>query len=168
MSRLLNQLTQLFSVCTSSLLPQCFEIGVYLQMSDKWIDIGEGLTWQVFQQMWRVLSVAIFPLMMIFALLVQRKTWSQIYAIRFISVIQACSAITANFVLISWFSRSDEFMKEASSNDTFTWLLFTLICSSNVWSRCQWNQLKSKVKKIQMRQFFRRNSTWFFHQFRSF
>ena len=56
---------------------------VYLQMSDKWIDIGEGLTWQVFQQMWRVLSVAIFPLMMIFALLVQRKTWSQIYAIRF-------------------------------------------------------------------------------------
>ena len=168
MSRLLNQLTQLFSVCTCSLLSQCFVTGVYLQMSDKWIDIGEGLTWQVFQQMWRVLSVAIFPLMMIFALLVQRKTWSQIYAIRFISVIQACSAITANFVLISWFSRSDEFMKEASSNDTFTWLLFTLICSSNVWSRCQWNQLKSKVKKIQMRQFFRRNSTWFFHQFRSF
>ena len=121
MSRLLNQLTQLFPVCTSSLLPQCFEIGVYLQMSDKWIDIGEGLTWQVFQQMWRVLSVAIFSLMMIFALLVQRKTWSQIYAIRFISVMQACSAITANFVLISWFSRSDEFMKEDSSNDTIVY-----------------------------------------------
>ena len=34
---------------------------LYLQMSDKWIDIGEGLTWQVLQQMWRVLSVAIFP-----------------------------------------------------------------------------------------------------------
>ena len=33
--------------------------------------VGEGLTWQVFQQMWRVLSVAIFLLMMIFALLVQ-------------------------------------------------------------------------------------------------
>ena len=102
---------QLFSVCTSSLLPQCFEIGVYLQMSDKWIDIGEGLTWQVFQQMWRVLSVAIFPLMMIFALLAQRKTWSQIYAIPFISVMQACLTITANFVLSSWFSRSDKFMK---------------------------------------------------------
>ena len=25
-------------------------------MSDKWIDIGEGLTWQVLQQMWRVFS----------------------------------------------------------------------------------------------------------------
>ena len=111
MSRLLNQLTQLFPVCTSSLLPQCFEIGVYLQMNDKWIDIGEGLTWQVFQQMWRVLSVAIFPLMMIFTLLVQRKTWSQIYAIRFISVMQACLTITANVVLISWFSRSDKSMK---------------------------------------------------------
>ena len=80
-------------------------------MSDKWIDIGEGLTWQVLQQMWRVLSVDIFPLMMIFSLLVRRKTWSQIYAIRFISVKQACSTITANFVLVSWFSRSDEFMK---------------------------------------------------------
>ena len=29
----------------------------------------------------------------------------------FISVMQACSTITANFVLISWFSRSDKFMK---------------------------------------------------------
>ena len=55
----------------SSLLPQCYEIGVYLQMSDKWIDIEEGLTWQVFKKMWGVLSVAIFPLMMIFALLDQ-------------------------------------------------------------------------------------------------
>ena len=36
----------------------------------------------------------------------------QIYAIRFgISVIQACLTTTANFVLISWFSISDEFMK---------------------------------------------------------
>ena len=59
----------------------------------------------------KVFSVAIFPLMMIFALLVQRKTWSQIYAIHFISVMQACLTITANFVLISWFSRSDKFMK---------------------------------------------------------
>ena len=100
-----------FSVCTCSFLSQCFVTGVYLQMSDEWIDIGEGLTWQVFQQMWRVLSVAIFPLMMIFALLVQRKTWSQIYAIRFISIMQACLTITANFVLISWFSRLDKFMK---------------------------------------------------------
>ena len=73
MSRLLNQLTQLFSVCTSSFFPQCFEIGVYLQMSDKGTDIGEGLT-LVLEQVWRVLSVAIFPLLMIFALLVQRKT----------------------------------------------------------------------------------------------
>ena len=90
----------------------CFPNALRLAfISDKWIDIGEGLTWQMFQQMWRVLSVAVFPLMMIFSLLVQRKTWSQIYAIRFISVMQACSAITANFVLISWFSRSDEFMK---------------------------------------------------------
>ena len=41
----------------------------------------------------------------------QRKT-DQIYAIRFISVVmQACLTMTANFVLISWFSRSDEFMK---------------------------------------------------------
>ena len=55
----------------SSLLPQCYEIGVYLQMSDKWIDIEEGLTWEVFKKMWGVLSVAIFPLMMIFALLDQ-------------------------------------------------------------------------------------------------
>ena len=94
-----------------SFLSQCFVTGVYLQMSDKWIDIGEGLTWQVFQQMWRVLSVAIFLLMMIFALLVQRKTWSQIYAIRFLSVMQACLTITANFAHISWFSRLDKFMK---------------------------------------------------------
>ena len=55
----------------SSLLPQCYEIGVYLQMSDKWIDIEEGLMWQVFKKMWGVLSLAIFPSMMIFALLDQ-------------------------------------------------------------------------------------------------
>ena len=118
MSRLLNRLTQLFPVCTFSLLPQGFVIGVYLQMSDKWIDIEEGLTWQVFQQMWRVLSVAIFPLMMIFALFRQNLSKGrhhQIYAIRFISVIQACLTMTAKFVLISWFSRSDEFMKPLST-----------------------------------------------------
>ena len=39
----------------------------------------------------------------------------QIYAIRFISVLQASSAITANFVLNSWFSRSDEFMRPLST-----------------------------------------------------
>ena len=33
-------------------------------------------------------------------------------------------------------------------------VLFTLICSSNVWSWCECNQLKSKVKTIQMNQFF--------------
>ena len=31
------------------------EIRVYLQISDTWINIGEGVTRQVFQQMWRVL-----------------------------------------------------------------------------------------------------------------
>ena len=118
MSRLLNQLTQLFPVCTFSLLPQGFVIGVYLQMRDKWIDIEEGLTWQVFQQMWRLLSVAIFPLMMIFVLFRQNLSkgrHDQIYAIRFISVIQACLTMIAKFVLISWFSRSDEFMKPLST-----------------------------------------------------
>ena len=39
----------------------------------------------------------------------------QIYAIRFISVTQACLTMTANFVPISWFSRSYEFMKPLST-----------------------------------------------------
>ena len=41
-----------------SILPLSFpnvEIRVYLQIGDTWINIGEGVPWQVFQQMWRVL-----------------------------------------------------------------------------------------------------------------
>ena len=56
--------------------------------------------------------------MMIFALFrpnLSKGRHDQIYAIRFISVIQACLTMTAKFVLISWFSRSDEFMKPLST-----------------------------------------------------
>ena len=151
MSRLLNQLTQLFSVCTSSFLPQCFEIGVYLQMSDKGIDIGEGLTW-VLEHVWRVLSVAICWWFLRF--------WSKgRHDHRFTRFVlfQLCELVRPLLLTSSLFPGfQDQTNLWSLSQQYFHLVLFTLICISNVWSRFESNQLKSKVMImtiIQIKQF---------------
>ena len=106
--------------------------------------ISESTWWQVFQQMWRGLSVAIFPLMMIFALLVQRKTLFQLC--RLVRPLLLTSSLFPGF--------PDQTNLWSLYQQYFHPVLFTLICSSNVWSWCECNQLKSKVKTIQMNQFF--------------
>ena len=159
MSRLLNQLTQLFPVCTSSLLPQCFEIGVYLQISDKWIDIGEGLTWQVLQQMWRVTVSSHFPFDDEFCAFGPRLDHR---FMRFV-LFQLCKLVRPLRLTSSLFPGfPDQTNLWSLFQQYFHLVLFTLICSSNVWSRCECNQLKSKVKTIQMKQLFSRNFTRFF------
>ena len=53
-----SQPTDLTFPCTSYFFPPSIinvEIRIYLQMGDMWINIGEGVTSQEFQQMLRVL-----------------------------------------------------------------------------------------------------------------